>query len=374
MLLPLRPDAGQQGRPSFGARGPAQSYDRFLVRFEQGRLTAQVVVVPRGKLRMSVRVHDEALAVDFTRHQVTDPDRVDSYRDRPGYYLHEELSRLVKEHTPAILLNGNNIGYWGNQFVIQNRKIRYKRRGPIFDDGKLHAYATDKHAFFLGGGNRFRIESLALVGTPRENGQSLISVAAGGGYDLPRFGLSGFPLMRGGQSVWEEHAEYAWDPCLLYDFGRISEFTAGELRKMVREMVTAKAPLARHPMTVIGIDESEQVVLLVVERSEHSRGMTVAEAADLLRRRFAVRDAIVLGAAGDAQLATTEEGVLTEPFVAPYARHSAREIPDELLGDALRGRPVWARPVPSYVEFRLCAGAHAHALRLPPSAEPAGMA
>jgi len=127
-------------------------------------------------------------------------------------------------------------------------------------------------------------------------------------------------------------------------------------------------------MTVVGIDACRQIVLLVVEQSQNSRGMTVAEAADLLSRRFAVRDAIVLGAAGDAQLATTEEGVLTEPVVASYAEHAAQQIPDHLLGETLRGRVIRARPVPSYVEFRLSTEAHPHTLRLPASAEPAGMA
>ena len=100
--------------------------------------------------------------------------------------------------------------------------------------------------------------------------------------------------------------------------------------------------------------------------------MTVAEAAELLSRRFAVRDAIVLGAAGDAQLATTEEGVLTQPVVASYAQPSARRVPDRLLCEGLRDREVWARPVPSYVEFRITAATD-YAL-LPPSAVPAGMA
>ena len=96
-------------------------------------------------------------------------------------------------------------------------------------------------------------------------------------------------------------------------------------------------------MTVIGLDSEGRVVLLVVEKSHRSRGITVAEAARLLRRRFHVRDAIVLGAAGDAQLATTAEGFLTVPLVADYARSAARTVPDELLCDELKGQPVHAR-------------------------------
>ena len=109
-------------------------------------------------------------------------------------------------------------------------------------------------------------------------------------------------------------------------------------------------------MTVMGLDAKGDVVLLVVEKSHRSRGITVAEAARLLRRRFDVRDAIVLGAAGDSQLATTAEGFLTVPLVADYAKATARRIPDDLLcaelegttrlcspGALLRGFPVSGR-------------------------------
>ena len=105
-------------------------------------------------------------------------------------------------------------------------------------------------------------------------------------------------------------------------------------------------------MTVMGLAANGDVVLLVVEKSTRSRGITVAEAARLLRRRFEVRDAIVLGAAGDAQLATTAEGFLTVPLVADYARSAARRIPDDLLCDELKGQPAYARPVPCYVILR----------------------
>ncbi|MBL8927273.1 MAG: hypothetical protein JNM77_13700 [Pseudonocardia sp.] len=60
----------------------------------------------------------------------------------------------------------------------------------------------------------------------------------------------------------------------------------------------------------------------------------------------------MLGAAGDSQLATTEEGFLTVPFVADYARSAARRIADDLLCDELKGQPAYARPVPCYVLFR----------------------
>jgi hypothetical protein len=106
-------------------------------------------------------------------------------------------------------------------------------------------------------------------------------------------------------------------------------------------------------MTVIGLDRRGDIVLLVVERSQRSPGMTVDEAAVLLSERFHVRDAIVLGAAGDAQLATTHEGLLVEPWVTRYAKDAARPVRPDLLHPKLRRRGVWARPVPSYVAFLL---------------------
>lgn len=351
MLSP--PDVTAASVRQFGARGLNQTYDRFLVDDEWGHLTAQVIVVAQDQLSLAVHAHDDALAVDFRTQQVINPALADTYRDRPGFFLHERLAELTEEKTPAIVFNGNNIGYWGNQFVIQNGRLTYKRRGPIFDDGRLHAHVTGEHTFFMGAEHRFRIESLALAATRGEAGHTVANVWAEDSY-LPRHGLSGFPILRAGRPVWQEHAEYAWDPGLLFNLGRIGpECLAVELRKRVRQLVQDEAELARQAMTIIGIDRLGHVVLLVVEQSERSRGLTVDEAADLLGTRFAVRDAIVLGAAGDAQLATTEEGVLIEPFIAAHAQQVARQVPNHLLSERIRGRAIWARPVPSYVEFRL---------------------
>lgn len=355
----------------FGSKGSARSYDRFLVRYTQIRLTAQVIVMQQERVRMSVKAHQDAIDVDFRREQVTHPG-ADGYRDRPGFYLHDKLAELVEERRPAVLFNGNNIGYWGNQYVIQNGRLKYKRRGPLFDDGELKAHASGDHAFFLAVRDTFRIDSLALVGRQPGDRRTLVDLHSD--VSLPRYGLSGFPLLRHGRRVWKEHGKLAWDPGLLFDLGRIREFDPIELRDMVNELLEAETPLARHPMTVIGIDKCGRIVLLVVERSAFSRGMTVEEAADLPSRRFGVIDAIVLGAAGDAQLATTEEGVLTEPLIASHAEHTARHIPDHLLAEHLQGRQIRARPVPCYVQFELTGASPHRYLGAGRSAEPAGMA
>jgi Phosphodiester glycosidase len=354
--------------PHFGVRASAENYSRFLVRYTRREMTAQVIVVAQNRLRMAVHAHDDALDVNFSSHQVTNPHDADTYRDRPGFYLHEKLAELADKGISAIILNGNNIGYWGNQYVIEDKQFKYKQRGPLFDDGKLLAHANGDHAFFVETNGTFRIKSLALAGTQRAEGATLENLRVVTPR-LPRFGLSGFPLLRDGKPVWRKHGALAWDPGLLFDLGRIEGYTTIELRNMVEELLDSGAKLARHPMTVVGIDAFGQVVLLVVERSRFSGGMTVEEAAVLLRRRFQVQDAIVLGA---AQLATTEEGFLTEPLIAEHAIPTARRIPDELLAPDLKGRDIYARPVPCYVVFELTDCPSWHSLRA--LDEPAGMA
>ena len=101
-----------------------------------------------------------------------------------------------------MLLNGNNVGWWGNQFVIRRKQLRFKPKGPIFDDGDLPAHVSGHHAFFLHGSLGFQIVDIQLHGTTRAAGDTnemdLRAYA-----DLPRCGLSGFPLIRHGKTVWE---------------------------------------------------------------------------------------------------------------------------------------------------------------------------
>ena len=342
-------------RRTFGSHVPADTYDRYRIDNVPGPLVAQVLVIPAGNLRMSVREAKDAIAVDF-RNTVTRPDLRDlrglPYRERPGHRLPDVLRDLRDQRSRAILFNGNNVGWWGNQFVIRRRQLRFKPKGPIFDDGNVHAHATGRHAFFSPGPSGFRIVDIDLEGRP-------IGIDDTGGLDLrarrqlPRCGLSGFPLIRHGRAAWKQHGDHAWDPELLFNLGSSLRDGPVLIREFVRELIATREELARHPMTVIGTDRNGDVVLLVVEKSDRSRGMTVAEADRLLRRRFAVQDAIVLGAAGDAQLATTAEGFLTVPFVAPYASAAARQIPDDMLSRELAGRIAYARPVPCYVVLQM---------------------
>jgi Phosphodiester glycosidase len=339
----------------FAAHVRIDGYERYQVSSQIGnpqcQLVAQVLVIPSGRFGMTVREDQDVIKLDF-RHTVTRPDLAGlAYQQRPGQYLADVLRDLRRSGSPAVLLNGNNVGWWGNQFVIRRKQLRFKPKGPIFDDGDLPAHVSRDHAFFLHGPSGYQIVDIKLHGTARAAGDTtemdLRALRA-----LPRYGLSGFPLIRHGKAVWEPNGEKAWDPGLLFDLGASRLDTHRVIREFVRTLIDAGECLARHPMTVIGLDSEGRVVLLVVEKSHRSRGITVAEAARLLRRRFHVRDAIVLGAAGDAQLATTAEGFLTVPLVTDYARSAARTVPDDLLCDELKGQPVHARPVPCYVLLR----------------------
>jgi hypothetical protein len=328
-------------------------YTRHVRRDGSGRPTAQILVIPGHRVQMSVKAADDALDFDF-RRRVIRPDLGPDYCRRPGIYLHEVLESL--RDSRVILLNGNNVGYWGNQFVIDNGRLVYKPKGPLFDDGRLHAHATGDHAFFVDSQrspHRYQIVDVKLFGRPKDLGDSGVELEVVARH-VPPYGISGFPLLRKGRAVWREHGEYAWDPGLLFDLGALRRGDKyPEIRAYVRRLLDEGAPLAHHPMTVVGLNRDHDIVLLVVERTAYSPGMTVARAADLLATRFDVRDAIVLGAAGDTQLATTEEGFLITPFIADYAQSAARAVPPHLLSAQLSGVSVWARPVPSYVLLQI---------------------
>lgn len=352
MSLPVRSAEGETFR-TFGHRVAIGGYDRYQVRDPRGPLVAQVLVIPQSRLELTVQADRAALELDF-RNCVTRPDLPGAeYRPRPGYYLSDVLRDLRGSDESAILVNGNNVGWWGNQFVIRGRRLVYKRKGPIFDDGLLHEYARGAHAFFSSAGtNGFRIANLTLNCRTRKVDDSWeIDLRPTGG--LPRVGLSGFPLIRNGRPEWRQSAELAWDPGLLFDLGPLREEDPPTIRAVVRSLLDAGEQPVRHSMTVIGLGVDGDVVLLVAERSARSRGINLAEAADLLRRHFSVRDALVLGAAGDAQLATTAEGFLTAPLVAPYARAAARPIPPDQFCHGLGVDQAWARPVPCFVLLRL---------------------
>lgn len=61
------------------------------------------------------------------------------------------------------------------------------------------------------------------------------------------------------------------------------------------------------------------------ELNGRSHGVSLREAAQVMKR-FNCIDAVILGAKGDAQLASTFEGVIVNPLVSSHDNYSARPV------------------------------------------------
>jgi len=153
----------------FAAHVRTDGYDRYQVSNQIGnpqcQLVAQVLVIPSRRFGMTVREDQDVINLDF-RHTVTRPDLAGAaYQQRPGQYLTDVLRDLRQSASSAVLLNGNNVGWWGNQFVIRRKQLRFKPKGPIFDDGDLPAHVSGLHAFFLPSPSGFQIVDIKLHGS-----------------------------------------------------------------------------------------------------------------------------------------------------------------------------------------------------------------
>lgn len=312
---------------------------------------AQVIRLPTPNIRMSLRVSPDVMDVDFNSES-TRRDVPGVYRPRPGYYLSHEIRLLRNQGRKSVIFNGNNIGYWGNQFTIDGGTLVYKERGhPILDDCPFSTHASGEYTFFCYSG-RFDFRELGVAAVDQGlSGTTLELVASDA--ERPHIGLSGFPLLRFGQPVWTKYLQLAWDPRLIYSVGKLSHVNRADVLRLLAERNPYAEELERHPITSIGLDGHGAIVVMVVEASGRSRGATIAEIAELLSK-LGVQDAIALGAAGDAQLATTVEGFLTEPLVSAHDRCVSQRVPLSTRSDGLRWhRRLRARPVPSYVALEL---------------------
>lgn len=330
------------GAPSYRS----QLYTRYCL--HRPGLFAQVLLLPGDACRMEVQADKEALDVDF-RRESTRPDVPGEPRSRPGYWIAHELDAARDQNDRRILFNGNNVGYWGNQFVADQAALVYKARGPIFDDDDMVRHAAGDHTFFCWSERGFSVADHRLD-ADWSDAHSGISLHPADWITFPYSGLSGYPLVRGGIAVWAEHRSGAWDPNLLYDVGRLTGVGRADVERDIVERARAGEPLVRHPLTAVGADRAGNAVVLVAEKSGRSVGLSVAEAAQMLCELGAA-DAVALGAAGDAQLATTAEGFLTAPLVAPHVRHAALPLGRRHKSPYLTHMAVAARPVPCLVSI-----------------------
>ena len=235
--------------------------------------------------------------------------------DVPGHYRDGRESSLPTDSRSslwggrAVLVNGNNIGYWANQFAVRRDNLLHKERGPIFDDGDLDG-TREAHTLLLLVRRRFGVRGDSARSGADGGLDTVVAVIHDTYHSEPTRRSPASPVLRRkAMPVAVGPPGTGVGPPPGLEVGRLVGSPAGDRRSLVRRHLgPPAAPLARIPMTAVGVDRDGLAVLAVVEQSTRSRGISLAgmaESCSLRRGR-----AVVLGAAGDAQLATTDGGFL----------------------------------------------------------------
>lgn len=312
---------------------------------------------PQSVLRMWVGADQEALDLDFEFQSPRRDIPGRAYVRRPGFFL-SRLTRVLRDMLGScVVMNGNNIGYWGNQFLIVNEKLVYKKTACLFYD-PLDTLAG-QYAFIvqlLDG--TFVARWIDMEDSPESTQRIAIRPRNTDQVHGVRAGISGYPLIRSGTIVWKDHVSQAWDPKLLYHIGDPSVLTSQVISGRLVVAHETGQPLQRHGLTFLALDACGNLYAYVVAEQEgFSRGINVDEASQILTQ-LGMRDAIVLGGKGDAQLVGGQEGVLIRPLMSAHDLDSARPIdyldvdPSRLVGQE-REDKLLERPVPSFVAFGL---------------------
>jgi hypothetical protein len=326
---------------------PSRLYSRLTIHGDNRSLVAQALKLNLRRYNLQVEAHPRVLAINFA-HESTRRDVTGRYIGRPGYYLSSHLETLKTAELPAIATNGNNVGYWGNQFILRDDVLTYKKHTPVFQYPDADDL-SDSYTFLLqtsSGELKFDDVYIDAMTSRHENAVAHFEVKPRQGAVELAVGLSGYPLLRNKKPVWHSNVHQVWDPRLLYDTGSTRGLRRAEVLRRLKKAERNGAPMLRHAMTIIGLDDHRRVVVLVAEKSPRSDGISIEEAATLATK-LGVEDAIVIGAAGDAQLGSTDEGILIWPLVSNYDREVSQQIKRKLV--AAKAIPVGARerPVPS---------------------------
>jgi hypothetical protein len=326
---------------------PGKLYRRIAICGTHERIIAQALVLNEKECNLKAEVDRRVLEIDFAR-QSTRRDVQGEYVGRPGFLLSSCLDTRGPSAPPAILVNGNNVGYWGNQFLLDDGEFIYKKRTPVFHYADAHAL-SDTYTFLLQSsyGRLFFDDVYIDADTPVGGGSdATFKAKLDEGPARPVVGISGYPLLRNSKPAWHANIHQVWDPRLLYDTGSTRGLHRSEVLRRLKRAERCDAQMIRHAITILGLDADGRLLLLVAEQSPRSAGLSVAEAESLMTELGAV-DAIIIGAAGDAQLGTTNEGILIWPLVSRYDREVSGVIPRHLVSP--RVVPVGARerPVPS---------------------------
>jgi len=305
-----------------------------LIRFDQSK-----------RYKLNVEVHPDVLSFDFrvnsTRRDI--PDR--NYVPRPGFFVSKKLRFLKDNQRCALVANGNNVGYWGNQFAVIKHNWVFKTTSPIFCDANEDV--SEPYRFLLQDPDgTFHVEDVyvSTAAPVDEKSMAGFEFKRSSSSRAPAVGVSGFPLICSGTSVWRSYLHHAWDPRLIYEVGPIVNASRAQILCRLVDAEFKGLPLLRHAVTVIGLDAEQHLILVVVEASPRSQGASIDEITYLLLQ-LGVEDAIVTGAAGDSQLASTDEGLIVWPLVSAHDKEASRLVEESEIATMVPSG-VKERPVP----------------------------
>jgi hypothetical protein len=301
---------------------------------------------------ISLSVAQDALRLDMSKESARRDVPGTSYVGRRGFYV-SRVCRIVRDTLgDCLVFNGNNIGYWGNQFAIQGGALVFKANPPIFFDPSRLRPGPYWFAGQMNNGE-FILERMELtpeVGTDQRTSWSVSSSDASRLKNL-RCALSGFPLIIDGRPVWRDYVEDAWDPKLLYRIGDVQGLDPTTFGGLLRAAANDGRHLERHALTFLAKTETGGMgVLLAEEGSASSAGLALDAGAALLSE-LGAGSAIVLGGKGDVQAVSSEEGALLVPLISSHDREDARPLDAVVIGqrpDPIDA-PVLERPVASVV-------------------------
>jgi hypothetical protein len=289
------------------------------------------------------------LDYDFS-YQSSRPDVTrKEYVPRPGFYL-SLLAKAFKDclGSASVLFNANNIGYWPNQFMIVQEQLIYKSKTPLFYDPSVDI--SGQYTFFSqykDGTLMVREISIKSL-EPLSDTEKYRLAIDDSDSPIPVTGISGYPLIRDSKEVWHTALEQAWDPKLVYYVGDLLGVRQGEIRARLHQARADKKDLVRHGLTILGLTMAGRPIVVVLEESSaDSRGVSVREAAQIMKG-LDVPNAIVLGGKGDAQLVSTLEGVIARPFVAAHDLDWARPIDNLGYQRYLVPPDARERPIPGF--------------------------
>lgn len=335
-----------------------QLYTRWSLRGQNFPFLAQLLQFkPNHALKMWVGVDQDALELDFEKQSARPdvPDRI--YVGRPGVYL-SRLARILRDcNGPCIVANGNNIGYWGNQFAIINGRLLFKSVTPLFFDPLEDISGTYPFLVQLTDGT-FDSRGIELESQApnTQEARILLKPRRPDVIDSVVAGISGYPVIMDAKVVWHEHINEAWDPKLLYFIGDVSKLDRSTMLKRLKIAHAKGETLQRHGLTFLALDAGHRLHIMVVEEQESaSRGISVLEAARIFVA-LEMNSCIVLGGKGDAQLVSTQEGALITPLTSSHDVDCSKPIDhlDIHRSKTERKEILLERPVPSFVIVGYC--------------------